>query len=572
MKQNPKYIHGFFKNHLPDSAIEGVPYLRVALDEFLSTENKDTAFAVYNCFFDCFRIHLEDGSFVDLLDVLLAYEENSSVLLDKQRDHLIHSVNVFVLGLSIFAKNARFRKAFSSARVYPYDGAGSSPGAEFLYRWGLASLLHDVGYPVEIIHNQFKSFITFVGETDGKTGADPFLDYFNFSVLDSVSVILFKNLFTKKFMETLPADMELDPLKPTHLIAYNFHMSFGIPFEPVKSAVSSFLKTMQENGFVDHGYYSALILLKWYGYLVQRSGLSVDVLYHPVLDCASAIFMHNYYRRGLMKKPFSLGKLAASKHPIGYLLILCDELQEWNRTAYGKKDKKRILAEASEYTVTGDAIKLHYITSGGVMSDTFGAEKVAFLYRVLKIDAIFPQGLDITQTTETDIYVDTIINKDTLVPRPLLLSLEQMARFAHAKYVAHLVATGKEAPYPTWESLPDTLKYSNVRQARGVFSKLALCGLQASAEPLENMQEVTEFTPEQLEMLAWKEHDDFVMERMANGWTLGPKDVEKKISPYLIPYGALPEDIKDFDRNAVRSIFDMLKEVGLRVYRNAILN
>jgi len=139
MKQTREYIKHFFERRLTGSGIAYVSFLQVAIDKFLAEESKDTAFAVYTSFFDCFRIHLEEGgSFVDLLDALQAYEEHSSVLLDKQRDHLVHSVNVFVLGLSIFAKNPRYREAFERVRVYPYDGAVPAPAGEFLYRWGLA--------------------------------------------------------------------------------------------------------------------------------------------------------------------------------------------------------------------------------------------------------------------------------------------------------------------------------------------------------------------------------------------------------------------------------------------------
>ena len=39
-----------------------------------------------------------------------------------------------------------------------------------------------------------------------------------------------------------------------------------------------------------------------------------------------------------MKPPFKLSPLRACQHPIAYLLILCDEIQDWNRNAYGEFD------------------------------------------------------------------------------------------------------------------------------------------------------------------------------------------------------------------------------------------
>ncbi len=67
-------------------------YLRQAVLEFLEYETKETAFAVYRSFFDSYRITLEGETnpFLDLLDVLLSYEERASTLIDKQRDHYVH--------------------------------------------------------------------------------------------------------------------------------------------------------------------------------------------------------------------------------------------------------------------------------------------------------------------------------------------------------------------------------------------------------------------------------------------------------------------------------------------------
>jgi hypothetical protein len=566
MKNTAEYVNNYFMGFRQETGLEGATYLREALNEFLEQETNDKALAVYTAFFDCFRIKLEGGSFIDLLDALLAYEEHSSVLLDKQRDHLVHSVNVFVLGLSIYAQNTYYRKAFEKALCNPYDGALSTPSAEFLYRWGLAALLHDIGYPIEIIHNQFKSFIAFVGDSYSKKGSEPFLDYFHFDTLDSISDILFKSAFTQKFTASLPDGIELDPLKPTHLLAYNFHSTLGVNYKTVRDAITKFLSVMQKNGFVDHGYYSAIILLKWYGYLIQRSGLPADVLYNPLLDSAGAIFLHNYYRNGLMKPPFSLGALSVSKHPLGYLLILCDELQEWNRTAYGSKDKKRVLAEASDIIIGNGSLRIHYITTSGVMDEDFGAKKADFLRNVLAMSDIFPDEVKITQTTQSEIEIH---RKDNVTPRPLLQSLETMAKIIHTNYNKKREADGKPVEYPTWEGLPDTLKYSNVRQARGVYAKLAYCGFNVSETPIPDAEEVFDFTPEQIEMLARDEHDEWVKERVANGWTYGERDAIKKTSPYIVPYIALTEEIKDYDRDAVRNVFPMLRQLGLKVYKTA---
>jgi hypothetical protein len=291
------------------------------------------------------------------------------------------------------------------------------------------------------------------------------------------------------------------------------------------------------------------------------------MLYYPILDAASAIFLHNYYRNGLMKPPFSLGALCVTSHPIGFLLILCDELQEWNRTAYGSKDKQRVLAEASEIEIEDGFLQLHYLTSKGVMAESFGAEKAAFLQNVLTLSDIFPQGVKITQTTSSQLYLKELIKKDKVLARPLLSSLEAMAKLIHENYNKKRVADGETVEHPTWESTPDTLKYSNIRQARSNYAKLSMCGLYASNQILPEADEVTDFTPEQMEKLAREEHDEWVSERLVNGWTHGPRDAIKKTSPYLIPYTALSEEVKEYDRDAVRNIFPMLRKMGVHVYK-----
>jgi hypothetical protein len=83
---------------------------------------------------------------------------------------------------------------------------------------------------------------------------------------------------------------------------------------------------------------------------------------------------------------------------------------------------------------------------------------------------------------------------------------------------------------------------------------------------------VIDLSDDQVEFLAKIEHDSWVEERKNTGWTLGmQKDVEKKVSPYMVPYEKLPEEIKDYDREAVRAIIPLLNSVGIHVYRDADL-
>ena len=118
-------------------------YMAEALKAFAERDTKERAYEVYATFLDCYKSSLcGDANFIDLLDTLRSYEENAALLIDKQRDHYVHSVNVFLLGLSIYQQNAPFRAAAAQYFSRPEETVSfSSVQEEFFFRWGMASLL-----------------------------------------------------------------------------------------------------------------------------------------------------------------------------------------------------------------------------------------------------------------------------------------------------------------------------------------------------------------------------------------------------------------------------------------------
>ena len=75
------------------------------------------------------------------------------------------------------------------------------------------------------------------------------------------------------------------------------------------------------------------------------------------------------------------------------------------------------------------------------------------------------------------------------------------------------------------------------------------------------------FTDQEVERLAAAEHVRWTRERIADGWTVGAKDVARKATPYLVSFEELPEDIAEFDRIFVREIPRLLVSVGLHIVR-----
>ena len=549
-------------------------YMHQALLEFLKNETKDTAFAVYQSFFDSYRIILEGqgNKFTDLLDVLLNYEKSAATLIDRQRDHYIHSVNVFLLGLCIYSQNKNFRAAFDLVNLDKSDYSLSydTRHEEFFYRWGLAALFHDVGYPIEIIGKQFKKFMNFATKVENDNVVKSHLAFEDYDDLNSITEIIPKRDFILNYYQKYESCVYVDLLKPTDLLAHKLHLSLGVDLKEIKDALNNFVNIMAEFGFIDHGFYSAIILLRWYGYLIQKSQYKPEYFFYPILDSASAILLHNYYRNVIMKPPFGKGSLAADEHPIAFLLILCDELQEWNREAYGTLDLQRPQAANVILSINEKRLDLTYMTGKALLPEDFASKKEELLSKVLNMKSVFTDGFSLGCESKYALAELARELKGDSHPtaRPLIDTLESLAIEIHNHYNRKQREQFPDKPldYPNFSDLPDELKYSNLRQARSIVDKLNLTGWEMRPIGSEGKM-ITQIPEPIVEVLAVMEHDAWVKERTDLGWKYGAsKSIKRKISPYLVPYEELDEKIKENDRDAIRNIPILLEKIGMAAF------
>jgi hypothetical protein len=549
-------------------------FIHQAVLEFLESESKPTALSVYQAFFDSYRIQLpgQNNPFIDLLDVLRSYEESAATLIDKQRDHYIHSVNVFIIGLCVYAQNINFQTAFNHRNLdktdYPFSY--DTQHEEFFYRWGLASLFHDIGYPIEIIGKQISKFMNFVSGIDSDIKAKSRLEFENLEELNAIAEIVPKRDFIRSYYEKYESCVYLDLLKPIDLLAHKLHLSLGIDLKQIKTVLYGFEDFMESSGFIDHGFFSAIIVLKWYGFLIQTCAYKPEYFYYPVLDSASAILLHNFYKNVLKKPPFALGPLSPQSHPLAFLLILCDELQEWNREAYGILDKQRVQAGEASLVITDDRLDVTYITKHGRLPENFSSEKEELFRELLDMDAVFSGGFCVgceSLSDLADLASDLKENAD-IVPRPLMENLERLAIAIHDLYNQKLLERNPSQPlqYPGFSDLPDSLKYSNLRQARGIVDKINFMGWEIRPKD-DSGNRFIEIPENVVEKLAMLEHQEWVRERKDAGWIYAPvKDVDKKISPYLVPYDQLDEKTRNQDRDAIRNIPILLRMIGLAIF------
>ncbi|ACL16036.1 RyR domain-containing protein [Methanosphaerula palustris] len=148
--------------------------------------------------------------------------------------------------------------------------------------------------------------------------------------------------------------------------------------------------------------------------------------------------------------------------------------------------------------------------------------------------------------------------------------VEPMALAIHAEYLAH-VTPGPAGQLPPmalpWETLPEEFRESTRDQAREIRQKLRMvnCGIMPKAMGVDRV--VMAFTDTQVELLARTEHDRWMREMKRNGWVAGVvHDDERKVHPDLIPWRGLSDDVREKDRDVVRTIPQFLEEAGFAIY------
>jgi ppGpp synthetase/RelA/SpoT-type nucleotidyltranferase len=118
-----------------------------------------------------------------------------------------------------------------------------------------------------------------------------------------------------------------------------------------------------------------------------------------------------------------------------------------------------------------------------------------------------------------------------------------------------------------WECLPECLKESNAQQADHIFEKLSKIGCQVRKVTGREV-DIFAFTGDEIEFLAQIEHGRWNIERLTEGWIRSlSKDVANKKSPYLVGWHKLPEEIKEWDRTAVKKIPECMAKAGLEIYK-----
>jgi class 3 adenylate cyclase/tetratricopeptide (TPR) repeat protein len=152
-------------------------------------------------------------------------------------------------------------------------------------------------------------------------------------------------------------------------------------------------------------------------------------------------------------------------------------------------------------------------------------------------------------------------------------SIEELARAVHDAYCAEARVRGDtpatNVAVRPWDELTEDLRDSNRGQVVDIPNKLHALGYEL-APPTGLFPSEIKMTDEQVEELAKNEHDRWMSDRRARGWTHGTvRDDTRKFHPKLVGWDQLDDADKQKDRDAVRNMPRLIEKAGLRVWKIA---
>ena len=529
------------------------------LAAFIGSGNVEDAYMVYYCYLE--MMLRQYGRSKKMLDLLSEFESNASALLMKHRDHYSHSVYVFTLGLAIYETNVHFRKAFKDFYHLSADEddseADRKAAHKFLALWGLTALFHDIGYPFELPFEQVKSYFEIAGFT-GKSenpsliyrNMAPMLDFSDeeqrhFKKLYGRIFTNFEQLFAHVITKYLGKDYDLSEAyladvlhrKPTHPEEFDFKM--------------------------DHAYFSAIRL---YRELVRKPE-NISAITGEHMDALAAILLHNNIFKLSIARLKSddpevrKAPLKMETFPLAFLLFLCDELQCWDRTAYGRNTRLEMHPLSADIDFSGNSLWITYnfdIDEQEKVNDFLSVyrdweasgeeEKPPRLKEysdmAMKEQRFAREIESIVDTSHIPLHVSADLkktqrgNKRVYLSSSSFLHLYDFAVALNARYSWQ----GKEKDIPQqliedeFEALSLEYQLSNLDQARSFAKFLNAVDCFYTDKPVD-FDLLSVFTAQQAETIAPLEHERWLREKRSMGWQYG--DAYKTIPAAFVPFAAL---------------------------------
>lgn len=506
------------------------------LESFIDSGVAEDAYTVYYSFLEMFMGKYGQSS--KMIELLSEFESNASSLLMKHRDHYSHSVYVFALGLAIYETNEGFRRTFQTFYGFVPGEEEHRAAAFFLEYWGLTSLFHDIGYPFEIPFEQVLAYFELDRKKRGP--GSMFLAYRDLNCLSDLGEAgkaHFAKLFGKEFGSV------------EELLAYGIEKRLGAAYNVSEEYLCDTIRRKptdpNEFGyFMDHAYFSATRL---YQELVEERG--ADVLTEAHLDALTAIMLHNsmfkfaiafYKSKDKRKVP-----LKAELHPLAYLLMLCDELQCWDRIAYGRNSRTELHPMDAEFDFARGMIHALYCFDAEE-SEKIGAYEASYreweqngcvdtpprlkaYSDMAEKEQRFRTDIEkIVDLSDYPLFVTTFMrtadrkSKHTYLSGSSFLHMYDFAvalngRYRHEGEEERITAEILEREF---DGMSLEYKLSNINQVKSFSKYLNAIGCFYTDRPVD-FEMLRSFSTDQIATFAPMEHARWVREHRAMGWTAG---------------------------------------------------
>ena len=520
------------------------------LEKFMDSAATQDAYTVFYCFLEIFFGNY--GKYKKRVELLSEYESNGSSLLMKHRDHYVHSVFVFALGLAIYESNENFRRAFNSYYHFEQTEARTkddrakknrnqeSLGAAhyFLKYWGMTSLFHDIGYPFELVFEQVMAF--FDADDDDRTAKNPFIVYKNMKTMTELSPRAqerFEKMYGRKF-RTIDEVLAFDLTKKLGPI-YGFSEEYlleTLQKKPVKP--ESFC------GYMDHAYFSSILLYHMLETAMDSEAnggsLARPQVFEPAhVDALGAILLHYDLYTYSIASGEGAPKLSMDMHPLAWLLLLCDELQCWDRTAYGRNSRKELHPMAVEFDFRENRIFARYLY------DEKEQGKIdKYLYsEMANEEKSFVRNIE--QIVDTAVAPITVVcdtapvnrgSKRIYLSDSSFLHIHDFAVALNSRYALEEDEVEDDVERSMMEedfsSLSLEYKLSNINQVKsfGRYLNEIHCFYTDRQVDFDMLEE---FAPEQILRIAPLEHERWLREHQSMGWKSG--DLYERV---LVPQDA----------------------------------
>jgi len=549
---------------------------RRAVEQFCESGKKEDAFSVYFCYNEVFHL-LGEGyeNTKKLLELLADHEYHAGELLKKHRDHYSHSAYVFVLGLAIYAGDATYRRAF--CRHYGFDEADKE---EFLYLWGMTALFHDIGYPFQLAYEQVQSYTENVWGP--KHPDSPYVTLGNLTAfwrIDPENAMYIRS--------ALHTDAKFESIND--LLAYGMDRKLGYSQELMRPLLEKRVK--QQTEYMDHGYFSAVLLAK------QMFEKSYRDFTKNILDVLTAILLHNSLNKyDLPKQQFpNAHPIDLEEHPLAHLLMLCDELQCWDREAFGMVSKRDLQPWKAAFEIKDNAIEARFWFERYKLDERDEADARSVTY--IK-DGKLAEDLASWLSRSPRIITDTAEQKkdkkvNSFASSDKFINLCDFAKAIHKSYTESCQQEKIQHLDEAFGELSLEMKISNIEQAKSYAQKLELINCFYSDKDLdypivydfgENRDEETLKKRDDAGFLCREEHVRWVREKLAMGWRYGrsyitrnedgtlfydrKKRNELREHMDIVPYEQLSEEERLKDVAVVRHMVEVLREQGnIRIYR-----